>query len=588
MGEAVFKTKCSITVGDDVYHYKNAVIATGSSPRMIEVPGMAANDVLTNQNIFMLKDVPERLLIVGGGPIGMEMAQAFAMLGSQVTIADNGPRFAKLEDESISPIIAQKFADLGIDVLLNAHISTVENKQALFEIKPDGRDGAATDTKRVAYDKVLMAIGRVPNIPQGLEAADIEADKYCVNVDKQYRTSNKYVYAVGDVSQRYKFTHMADDVARQIVTRVVSKGIFRVKKNKAIPKVTFTTPEIAQVGLSYKEAVQEYTEAGVMKIEVPFSANDRAHTDDATDGRLIVVARRLNGQVLGANLIGPAAGEILSVFTLAIDHKISMWKLRNLIYAYPTYSLIVKKAGDYFFAKQIADLKQDLKNAVKKHAPKIIAAVFWIGLLYAFQSYKSANDLTNLELLFTLIAFFTTSFWGPVTYMVLYAIRPLILFPATLLTALSGALFGLWWGILYTVIGENASANFAYWIGRFFGKDLKLEDSIIGNWVEALRKRPFESVLFMRLFYVPFDLTNYGSGILKVDWKSYFTATLIGIMPGLTTFVALGAAIDLEEFRTSGLSFDAFDPKFLALSVGIFIASIVLSRVLKRWKKDVA
>ncbi len=587
MGDAVFKSKCSITVGDDTYHYKNAIIATGSSPRMIDVPGMNANDILTNQNIFALSDVPEKLLIIGGGPIGMEMAQAFAMLGSQVTIADTGNRFAKLEDETISPIIQKKFEDLDIKILLNAHISNVENKQALFNIKPDGRDGDTTETIRVAYDKTLIAIGRVPNFPKGLEAAGIENCPQCICVDKQHRTSNKYVYAVGDVTQKFKFTHMADDIARQIVTRVVSKGIFRVKKNKAIPKVTFTTPEIAQVGLSYKEAVAKYSESGVMKVEVPFSANDRAHTDDVTDGRLVVVARRLNGQVLGANIIGPAAGEILSVFTLAIDHKISMWKLRNLIYAYPTYSLIVKKAGDYFFAQQFADLKQDLSTAAKKHAPKLIAAIFWIGLLVAFQNYKTDNGLSNIEFLLTLLTFFTTSMWGPVVYMVLYAIRPLIFFPATLLTALSGALFGLWWGILYTVLGENASANFAYWIGRFFGKDLKLEDSIIGNWVEALRKRPFESVLFMRLFYVPFDLTNYGSGILKVDWKSYFTATLIGIMPGLTTFVALGAAIDLEEFRTSGLSFDAFDPKFLALSVGIFIASIVLSRVLKKWKKEV-
>jgi len=168
-------------------------------------------------------------------------------------------------------------------------------------------------------------------------------------------------------------------------------------------------------------------------------------------------------------------------------------------------------------------------------------------------------------------------------YMILYAIRPLIFFPATLLTALSGALFGFWWGIFYTILGENASANFAYWIGRFFSKDMKLEDTLIGNWVVALRKNGFATVLLMRLFYVPFDLTNYGAGVVHVKWRDYFLATLIGIMPGLTTFVALGAALDLNEFRMDGLSFDAFDPKFLALSVGIFVVSIGLSKILKRW-----
>ena len=189
-------------------------------------------------------------------------------------------------------------------------------------------------------------------------------------------------------------------------------------------------------------------------------------------------------------------------------------------------------------------------------------------------------------MLLNLIDFFTSTLWGPVIYMILYAVRPLVLFPATLLTALSGALFGFWLGVLYTVIGENASANLAYWIGRFFGKDLQLEDSIVGNFVEGLRKRSFETVLLMRLFYVPFDLTNYGAGIVKANWRAYFFATLIGIMPGLTTFVALGAAIDLEEFRDMGLSFDAFDPKFLALSLAIFVVSLGLSKFLKRWQAD--
>ncbi|MEX0931052.1 MAG: VTT domain-containing protein, partial [Candidatus Paceibacterota bacterium] len=280
------------------------------------------------------------------------------------------------------------------------------------------------------------------------------------------------------------------------------------------------------------------------------------------------------------------AGEILSLFTLAIDRKVSMWQLRSLIYAYPTYSLIVKKAGDQFFARQLGDLKKDLTHLLKRHIPKLIALVFWISLIYAFQSYRIENNLSYLDVLLSLIDFFTSTLWGPVIYMVLYAIRPLILFPATLLTALSGTLFGFWWGVIYTIIGENASANFAYWIGRFFGKDMKLEDSIIGNWIEALRARPFGTVLFMRLFYVPFDLTNYGSGILKIHWPSYFTATLIGIMPGLTTFVALGAALDFEQFSENGLSFNVFDPYFLALSVLIFIVSLAFSRLLKRWHAE--
>jgi len=583
MGEAEFTAPCHIKVRDSVYEYKTAIIATGSSPRLIDVPGLDQDTVLTNQNIFALQAIPGRTLVIGAGPIGLEIGQALALLGSTVTIAAIDTEFARLEDEAIRPILQEKFQSLGITIELNAFIQKVENGCAVFDRK---HGDVIADTFRVSFDKILIAVGRVPNVPSGLEAASIKADSRCIMVDSQYRTSNKHVYAIGDVAQRLKFTHAADDTARQVVARVVSRGILRVNKKKAVPKVTYTLPEIAQVGLSWDEAISMFGEDRLMRIEVPFAQSDRAKTDDDTAGLLVVIARRVSGIVIGAHIIGPAAGEILSLFTLAIDQKISLWKLRSLIYAYPTYTLIVKKAGDQFFVRQLGDLKVDLLRTFKRHAPKLIALVFWLSLIYAFQNYRIENDLSYVDVLFSLINFFTSTLWGPVIYIAAYALRPLILFPATLLTALSGTLFGFWWGIVFTVVGENASANFAYWIGRFFGKDMKLENSIVGNWVEALRARPFGTVLFMRLFYVPFDLTNYGSGILKINWPSYFTATLIGIMPGVTTFVALGAALDLQHLKENGLTFDAFDPRFLVLSVVIFIVSLGLSRILKRWHAE--
>lgn len=583
MGEAVFKTTCSITVGETEYGYKTAIIATGSSPRMIEIEGLKEEHILTNQNIFALDDVPAKLLIIGGGPIGMEMAQAFAMLGSKVTIAERGSQFAGLEDEAIRPVLQAAFEKLGITIETSAAIQKVTGTTAHFT-QMDG-DTVARDYT-VDFDKVLVAIGRVPNLLQGLAAAGIKADAQCIMVDSQHRTSNKYVYAVGDVAQRLKFTHTADDSARQVVARVMSRGLLRANNRKAVPKVTYITPEVAQVGMSWSDAIQKYTEDRLMRIEVSFEQNDRAKTTNEVAGKLIVIVRRLNGAVLGAHIVGPTAGEIISLFTLAIDEKISMWKLQKLIYAYPTYSLLVKKAADQFVGRQLAELKTDIEKSIRRQAPKIIAGLFWMTLLYSFQYYRITHGLSYQDMLLSGLAYFTNTIWGPITYMVLYAVRPLVLFPATLLTALSGALFGFWWGMVYTLIGENASANFAYWIGRFFGKDLKLEDTVIGNFVEGLRKRSFETVLLMRLFYVPFDLTNYGSGIVKANWREYFFATLIGIMPGLTTFVALGAAIDIESFKMDGLTFDAFDPRYLALSVIIFIVSLGLSHILKRWKVE--
>jgi len=585
MGEAEFVAKCAIRVGEITYEFKHAVISTGSSPRMATFEGLDEKYILTNQNLFQLEEPPKKLLIIGGGPIGLEMAQAFAMLGTKVTIAERSEQFARLEDPAIRPILRKKFEDLGIDIQTGASVSRVTGTTAHIDhMHGDQKTSDCT----VEFDNVLIAIGRVPNLPPGLAAAGIMHDDHCIHVDKHYRTSNKYVYAVGDVSQRMKFTHTADDIARQVVARVASRGLLGVKTNKSIPKVTYTTPEVAQVGMSWKEAVAKYDEDRLLRIEVPFDKSDRAKTDDATDGILIVIARRISGQILGAHIIGPRAGELLAIFSLAIDHKISMWKLQKHVFAYPTYSLIAKKAGDVFVGTQLGNLKGDLLASLKRNAPKIIAGLFWVALLYTFTNYRISNDLSYQDVLFQLLDFIQGTAWGPILYILLYAIRPLILFPATLMTALSGAVFGPFYGIIYTVIGENASANLAYWVGRFFGKGWKLEDSIIGNWVHALRENTFGAVLFMRLAYFPFDLTNYASGVVQAKWRQYFLATIIGIMPGLTVFVLFGASFrnNLAELQEKGFNFESVDTNILGISIAIFVASLVLSKVLKRWKHE--
>lgn len=582
MGEATFVSPCAISVSGTPYEYRKAIIATGSSPRPLEAPGLDQKDVLTNQNLFTLDRLPERLLVIGSGPIGLEMGEAFARLGVKVTIATLDNRLAKNEDPAISSLIANKFAELEIEVLLNAHLDKVENRQAIFQIKTDEETVGA---ERVAYDKVLVAIGRLPNLPDGLKAAGISYSEHGIETNDQYRTSNKYVYAVGDVTEKLKFTHTASDGASQVIKRILSRSWLRVNRQKPVPKVTYLNPEVASVGLSYQEAVAKYGRESVVRIKVSYEDNDRALTEEKTSGLMIVTARRLYGTVLGANIAGERAGETIALFTLAISHKLSLWSLSKVIIAYPTYSLLLQRVCNNFLLETVKNWRRDLWTLTKKHAPKLIALIFWLTLIYSFQHYRISNGLSYSDLLLSLYQFFTMSMWGPIVYIALYTFRPLILFPATLLTALSGALFGFWWGVIYTIVGENLSANLAYSIGRFFGKGLNLEDSILGNWITWLRERPFGSVLFMRLFYVPFDLANYGSGVLRVAWPSYALATLIGIMPGLTTFVALGAAIDVKELKMDGLSFNAFDPKYLALSVTIFLVSIGLMRLLRRWQR---
>ncbi len=578
MGEAIFTGKNSLTVSGIEYQFRKAIIATGSSPRIIEIEGLAKEKILTNQNLFNLTEIPEKTLIIGGGPIGMEVGQAFAMLGSQVTIVENGPRFARLEDEAISPIITKVFTNLGIKIILSANVKRVEDNEAEIEVKEINSE--TTHIERVPFDKVLLAIGRTPNFPQGLDLAGVTTTNYGIVVNDNWRTTNKSIYALGDVSAVMKFTHVADDIGRQVVTHIGSKGLISVKK-KAVPKVTYTEPEIAQVGLSWTEAVSTFGEENILRIEVPFSANDRARTDNDTNGLLVVVAKRLTGKILGAHIIGPRAGELIATVTLTMENNISLYRLRSTIFAYPTYSLILKKAGDYFLAKQVKTLKSDLFKLSKKQAPKVLIGLLWLWGLFLLYSYKESFSLTTGELSLRLFESITSYSWAPLLYILIYTIRPITFFPGTALTILSGVFFGIW-GILYTIIGANFSAALAYGVGRFFSQSNNNQKSLLAKWTAPLQKHPFLTILTMRLTFFPFDVVNYGAGLFKTPFVPYMIATILGTLLGITTFVSIGASLSVEEFTKNGISADAIDTKFIILSVVIFVTSLVVAKVMKR------
>lgn len=573
-GAATFKKRNTVTVADTDYTFKKAVIATGSSPRQLEL-GIPTDALLTNQNLFTLTTISERLLIVGAGPIGLEMAQAFAMLGSKVTIIDTGATFAKLEDGAIQPILRTSFDALGITILLNAELKSVANGAA--EVVSEG------NSQTVLYDKVLVAIGRVPNLPEGLASAGVEHTKYGVVVNKNLRTSNKNVFAVGDVAERLKFTHVADDQGRQLVAHVTSKGLLKVTHKKAVPKVTYTIPEVAQVGLSQTAAAAHYGEENIMRVETSFSKNDRAKTSEQMDGVVVVIARRISGKIIGAHIAGPAAGELLAIYTLAIDQGISLWGLQRTIFAYPTYSLIIKKNADQFVGMQVSTLKADLLKKATQYLPKVIAAAAWLTALGFLMSYIASSNKTTSEITLDLFLLITTTSLAPLLYIILYTVRPLTLLPGSALTVLSGVFFGPL-GILYTVIGANLSASLAYFVGRFFSTEKTNEHSLLHSWSAPLRTQPFLSILIMRLIFLPYDLVNYGAGILRVPFMPYLTATILGTLLGTATFVLVGASISIETFITEGITVNAIDVRFILLSAVIFIGSLVASKILQRKK----
>lgn len=574
-GDAVFTGPRLLTVGTETYTFKQAVIATGSSPRLIEVPGLTPEDTLTNQNLFEQTDIPKRTLVIGGGPIGLEMGQAFALLGSQVTIVDTGVTLAKLEDPSVAKVLQNEFLKLGITFIGQASVTSIDQKVATVTTT----EGA---THTVAFDKVLMAIGRVPNLPRSLAAADVASTEFGITVDSNYQTKNRRIYALGDVADRLKFTHQADDVARAVVARIATRGLTNIH-TKAVPKVTYTEPELAQVGMSYQDAASAYGEERIHRIEVPYAANDRARTDNAESGVLVVITKRLTGKILGAHIASAHAGELITPFTLAIDNNLSLWKLRRTIYAYPTYSLLIKKAGDYFFATQMTTLKGDLGRTFKHALPHIAVMTLWLVSLVAFYKYEMVHHLSATDATLMLFNLITLSSVGPLLYILAYTIRPLTFIPGTLMTILSGVFFGFWGGIVYTFIGANLSAIFAYAIGRFFGgKGAQNSTGFFGRFATTCRTHPFTSVLTMRLLFIPFDGVNYGSGFLRIPFVPYVLGTLVGTILGIVTFVAIGASVSVSEFKAHGISIHAINSTYLLLSAGIFIASLVIARILKQ------
>jgi uncharacterized membrane protein YdjX (TVP38/TMEM64 family) len=215
---------------------------------------------------------------------------------------------------------------------------------------------------------------------------------------------------------------------------------------------------------------------------------------------------------------------------------------------------------------------------------KLVALAFWLALIGGYWWYASANELAPVESLQLLATFLTDSLLGGLAYAVIYVLRPLIFFPATLLTLLGGFLFGPVWGVIYVVIGSNGSALAAYFVARFFGQDLLQEQAgsqgFINRYAQRLRDNSFETVLLMRLIFLPYDLVHYVAGFLRIDWRAFILATAIGSIPGTISFVLLGSSFGtLDELAAGQVQ---LNPWALGLSVVLIVGSLIVSRLLRR------
>jgi pyruvate/2-oxoglutarate dehydrogenase complex dihydrolipoamide dehydrogenase (E3) component len=343
LGRATFVDRQTIEVNTQHLRFKKAVITTGARAAHPDIPGLAEAGFLTHETVFSLTDRPARLAVIGGGPIGCELAQAFHRLGSKVTLLHKNDHILDREDADAAQIVQQRFLQEGLQLVLKSTVNRVEQTDfgKVIYYQHQGT------TKTIVVDDILIGAGRSPNVEElNLEAVGVKYDATGVIVNDYLQTTNPCIYAAGDICMKWKFTHAADAAARIVIRNALFApfGLGRSKLSSLVmPWVTYTDPEVAHVGL--------YESDDSETICIPFSEVDRALTDGETDGFVKILLRRGSDQILGATIVASHAGEMISEITLAMVKKQGLRTLSQVIHPYPTQAQAIKQAADEYYRK---------------------------------------------------------------------------------------------------------------------------------------------------------------------------------------------------------------------------------------------
>ncbi len=345
-GAARFKDRRTVLVGEGTHiRARRFVIATGSTPSLPPIPGLETTPYLTNETIFDLVTRPDHLIVIGGGAVGLELAQAFRRLGSAVTVLEAAQPLAR-EDPECADVVLRQIAREGIDLRSGIAVLRVETVDSKIRVVVGEADGEQS----IEGSHLLVATGRAPKTDGlDLDAAGIVHDRGGIRVDQRLKTKNRRVYAIGDVAGGPQFTHVANYHAGL----VIRNALFRLRvpvNNDIIPRVTFTDPELAQVGLTEAEARERKLAIAVLRW--PFHENDRAQTERETLGHIKVVTDR-GGKIVGATIVGAGAGEMITTWTLAISQSLNIRAFTGIIIPYPTLSEIGKRAAITYFTPSL-------------------------------------------------------------------------------------------------------------------------------------------------------------------------------------------------------------------------------------------
>jgi pyruvate/2-oxoglutarate dehydrogenase complex dihydrolipoamide dehydrogenase (E3) component len=331
-----------IEAGGETIAAKTFVVATGSTPSIPPIPGLDPARVLTNETIFDLDVVPEHLVVIGGGPIGIEMAQAHRRLGSSVTVIETNTILPKDEPELVE-VVRRTLTGEGVEIIENAAVAALAHGTGGTTVVL----GAGGSERSLVASHVLVATGRKATVDGlDLDKAGVACGPKGITVDARLRTSNRRIYAIGDAAGGPQFTHIAGYHAGIVVRNIAFRLPARVDY-RALPWVTYTDPELAHVGLTLAEARDRHGDAA-QSLMLPFTGLDRAVAERRTEGLIKVVADK-GGRVLGCSIVGPGAGEFIGLWGLAIDRRLKLRHLAGLVLPYPTYSEIGKQAAGAWY-----------------------------------------------------------------------------------------------------------------------------------------------------------------------------------------------------------------------------------------------
>lgn len=343
LGEARFTGRESVLVGGAELRYHSAVIATGARAAAPPIPGLHEVPHLTNETLFSLTDLPKRLAVIGAGPIGCEMAQSFARFGSEVFVIEAQHGILPREDRDAAEIVLERMKRDGVKLLCcgkDLRLAKGEGDSVRLTAESHGKGYDLT------VDRLLVAVGRAPNVEGlNLDAVGVQHDKKGVKVNDHLRTANKRIFACGDICSPYQFTHSADSQARIVIQNALFFG--RQKAGTlTIPWATYTSPEIAHVGLYEKEANERGIE--IATFTQPLGEVDRAILDGEAEGFVRVHVRKGSDEILGATIVAEHAGDMISELTLAMTNKIGLGRIASTIHPYPTQAEAIRKLGDQY------------------------------------------------------------------------------------------------------------------------------------------------------------------------------------------------------------------------------------------------